>query len=70
MSVAMIATLLAGCGGKSEGTAAPAEEKKEEAAPAEEKKEEAAPAEEKKEEASTETAGGNYKFEIIVKSYQ
>ena len=60
MSVAMIATLLAGCGGKSEGTAAPAEEKKEEAAPAEEKKEEA----------STETAGGNYKFEIIVKSYQ
>lgn len=57
LSVAMVATLLAGCGAKEE-TAAPATEA---AAPA---AEEAAPA--------TEAAApsGDYSFEIIVKSYQ
>ena len=66
MSVAMISSLLVGCGSTAAETAAPAAT--EEAAPAEEAaEEEAAPAEEA---ATEEAAGEAYHFEIIVKSYQ
>ena len=61
LSVAMVASLLVGCGGSAE-TEAPAEEVKEEA-PAEEVKEEA-PAEEVKEEAPAEEAASTDKFYI------
>ena len=66
MCTAMTATMLAGCGGKKEEASAPAEAPaKEEAPAAEAAPEEAAP------EAEAETAkGGDYTFEIIVKSYQ
>lgn len=70
MSVAMAATLLAGCGSAkeeaaAEPAAAPAAEETAEA-PAEETAE--APAEEAA--ADTAATGNDYKFEIIVKSYQ
>lgn len=62
----MIASLLAGCGGKSEESSAPAADtgvsSSEDAAPAEDSSSEEAPVQE--------NVGGDYKFEIIVKSYQ
>ena len=61
LSVAMVATLLAGCGAKTEEAAPAAAE-----APA---AEEAAPAEDAAAEAPA-AASGDYSFEIIVKSYQ
>lgn len=65
LSVAMVGTLFAGCGSAKEEAAAPAAT---EAAPAKEE----APAAEVKEEApaAEEAADNNFKFEIIVKSYQ
>ena len=69
MCTAMTATMLAGCGGKKEEASAPAEAPAKEEAPAEEAAPEEAAAPEA--EAETETAkGGDYTFEIIVKSYQ
>ncbi|MDO5573610.1 MAG: substrate-binding domain-containing protein [bacterium] len=64
LSVAMVATLLAGCGAKTEEAAPAAAE-----APA---AEEAAPAEDAAAEApaADAAASGDYSFEIIVKSYQ
>ena len=66
MCTATPAPMLVGCGGKKEEASAPAEAPaKEEAPAAEAAPEEAAP------EAEAETAkGGDYTFEIIVKSYQ
>lgn len=61
MSVAMVATLIVGCGAKE--AAAPADS----AAPA---TEEAAPAAEEAAPAEAAATGGDYSFEIIVKSYQ
>lgn len=62
----MIASLLAGCGGKSEESSAPAADtsvsSSEDAAPAEDSSSEEAPVQT--------NVGGDYKFEIIVKSYQ
>lgn len=71
LCVSLAATLLAGCGGKSDtsSTSTDAAPATEDAAPATEDAapatEEAAPAAE-----ASETTGGDYKFEIIVKSYQ
>lgn len=68
LSVGLVATLLAGCGNSaSEETNAPAAE--EPAAAEEEPAAEEPAAEEPAAEAAT-TTGGDYKFEIIVKSYQ
>ena len=64
LCVAMASTMLVGCGGKEEAAAPAAKEEKTEEAPAAEEKTEEAPAEE------TAEAGGDYHFEIIVKSYQ
>ena len=64
LSVAMVATLLAGCGAKTE-EAAPAADAAAEAPAAEE----AAPAEDAAAEEAP-AASGDYLFEIIVKSYQ
>lgn len=64
LCVAMASTMLVGCGGKEEAAAPAAKEEKTEEAPAAEEKAEEAPAEE------TAEAGGDYHFEIIVKSYQ
>ncbi len=67
MSAAMIATLLAGCGGKSEDTTAPAADTSASDTAADTAADTSADS--SSDEAAT-TAGGNYKFEIIVKSYQ
>lgn len=68
MSAAMIATLLVGCGGKSEDTTAPAADTSTSDTAASDTAADTS-ADSSSDEAAT-TAGGNYKFEIIVKSYQ
>lgn len=68
MSAAMIATLLVGCGGKSEDTTAPAADTSASDTSASDTAADTS-ADSSSDEAAT-TAGGNYKFEIIVKSYQ
>ena len=67
LSAAMVATLIAGCG--SQEAAAPAPEAPAEEAPAEEAPADDAAAEEEAP-ADSAAAGGDYSFEIIVKSYQ
>lgn len=67
LCTAMITSLLAGCGDKSAQSSAPAADNS-----ASVGNEEAAPVESETEEEASEqaSAGGDYKFEIIVKSYQ
>lgn len=67
LSVGLVATLLAGCGNSAEETTAPAEEPAVEEPAAEEPAAEEPAAEEP---AAETTTGGDYTFEIIVKSYQ
>ena len=72
LSVAMMATLIVGCGSDSGSSSAPAADNSAAEAPAAEAPAAEAPAAEAPaaEAPAADTSGGDYRFEIIVKSYQ